>query len=158
MDTPQAPPVYRRAETATFLCLLLSATAGGVLLTHQSLGAPTADLPGVALALVTTLAPLPFLGRMVIELQAQQLRWHWGFLGWPRWQLRLDRIARIERLQRASWLQSGIQFAGRSRVFMPGFGGPALRLHLDDGRFITLGTPEPERLAALIEARLAAKT
>jgi hypothetical protein len=45
---------------------------------------------------------------------------------------------------------------GRSgnRVFNASIGGPALKLTLHDGRSITLGTPEPERLAAFLSARM----
>jgi hypothetical protein len=53
-------------------------------------------------------------------------------------------------------LGSGIRGPAQHRLYNVTMGGTALRLHLRDGRTVTLGTPEPARLASFIEPRLPA--
>lgn len=105
------------------------------------------------LALGVPLLILLLFGRLVIELRGSLLRWRYGFVGWPRWHLALDEITEIK-LTRGSLAHAGIQFKGRQRVFTASLGGPALALSLRDGRSVLLRSPEPDRLAQFIRARL----
>jgi len=93
------------------------------------------------------------LGRLVIELRADRLHWTFGFLGWPRWDLSLQEIELVQCVRTSAWRGAGIKGLGKDKLFSVSIGGPALRLGLHGGRIVTLGTPEPERLAAFIEAR-----
>jgi hypothetical protein len=92
-------------------------------------------------------------GRLVIELRDDRLHWTFGLLGWPRWDLLLQEIERVQCVRTSAWRGAGIKALGKDKLFSVSIGGPALRLDLSGGRIVTLGTPEPERLAALIEAR-----
>ena len=64
-------------------------------------------------------------------------------------------VARLE-VTRADVFGSGIKGPARHRRYTVTMGGPALRLHLHDGRSVTLGTPDPQRLASFVQARLPA--
>lgn len=105
------------------------------------------------LTLGLTLAPLPLLGRLVIELRRGILHWRYGYLGWPSWHLALEEIVDIQ-LTRGPSAHAGIQFNGTQRVFTARLGSPAVELTLRDGRRVLLGSPEPDRLARFIDARL----
>jgi hypothetical protein len=59
-------------------------------------------------------------------------------------------------VQTSFGMGSGIRGPVQHRLYNVTTGGPALRLHLRDGRTVTLGTPEPARLASFIEPRLPA--
>jgi hypothetical protein len=59
----------------------------------------------------------------------------------------------MERTHAAASRGAGIKGPRADRLYNATLGGPALRLTLHDGRVVTLGTPEPERLRAFIEAR-----
>ncbi|HRD97825.1 MAG TPA: hypothetical protein PLA97_15655 [Rubrivivax sp.] len=106
-----------------------------------------------ALTLALTLAPLLLLGRLVIELRGGTLHWRYGYMGWPRWHVALEEIVEIK-LARGPSAHAGIQFNGRQRVFTASLGSPAVELTLRNGRRVLLGSPEPDRLARFIHARL----
>jgi hypothetical protein len=146
-----ALPSYRHVQLYTMLWLLLPLTA-----------AVTAGVtwlgPGAPLALLLAIAGLPLalllpLGRLVIELDASELRWRFGWLGRPAWREALADIVAVEKTRAPAGAGSGIRVSGRARLYNVTIGGPAVALTLRDGRRILLGTPEPERLAAFIEAR-----
>lgn len=113
--------------------------------------------PAVAPLLISTasmVAVLLFLGRLVVEVDDRELRWRFGFVGWPRWRVPLQDIVALERVKSASAFSAGIRMGpGGERHYTARLGSPALRLKLRDGRTVMLGSPEPERLAAFIEAR-----
>jgi hypothetical protein len=141
---------YRHVQPFTMLWLLLPAGAA-----VAALGAWATPQAGAALAfaLVVPCAVLLLLGRLVIELRGDRLHWRFGFVGWPRWSVALDEIERIELTHARAIHGAGIKGLGRKRLFNVTMGGPALQLTLRDGRTILLGTPEPQRLRAFIEAR-----
>jgi hypothetical protein len=116
-------------------------------------GGETGLLQGVAIAWAVCVVGLVALGRLVIEVDADRLHWTYGFLGWPRWALALDEVVDMQCVRTSRWRGAGIKGLGKDKLFNASIGGPALRLHLTGGRIVTLGTPEPERLAAFIEAR-----
>jgi hypothetical protein len=62
----------------------------------------------------------------------------------------------LEPVQTSFAMGSGIRGPAQHRLYNVTMGGPALRLHLRDGRTVTLGMPEPARLASFIEPRLPA--
>lgn len=96
---------------------------------------------------------LVVLGRLVIELSGGILHWRYGFVGWPRWRVAIDEIVELK-LTRGPPAHAGIQFKGKQRVFTAALGSPAVELSLRDGRRVLLGSPEPDRLARFIQARL----
>jgi hypothetical protein len=96
---------------------------------------------------------LASLGRLVIELREDRLQWTFGFLGWPRWNLSLQEIELVQCVRTSPWRGAGIKVLGKDKLYSVSIGGTAVRLGLSGGRIVTLGTPEPERLAAFIAAR-----
>lgn len=112
--------------------------------------------PGLASALASAWVVcgvgLVCLGRLVIEVHAGRLVWTFGYLGWPTWQLALDEIGLLQCVRVSALRGAGIRGLGKDRLFSVAVGGDALRITTRDGRVVTLGTPEPERLKAAIEA------
>jgi hypothetical protein len=150
----QSHSAYRRAQPFTFLWVVLVLA---VVATAVAAGLSGDPRKGLVLAIVGTAdaAVALLLGRLVIELRGQTLHWHFGFLGWPRWQVALHDIARVELTRVAAWRGAGIKGPRQRRLYNASLGGSALKLTMRDGREVTLGSPEPERLRAFIEARRA---
>jgi hypothetical protein len=144
---------YRQVQTFTLLWLTLPLAA--LVAGAGALAAPrSAPLLIYALALPTLFVLLlVLLGRLVIELRGRDLHWSFGYVGWPRWQVALDEIERMEVTRSRALQGAGIKGLGRRRLFNVQMGGPVLQLDLRDGRTIQLGTPEPQRLRGFIEAR-----
>ena len=143
-------PSYRHVQP--FLMLWLALPLGAAVAALGALVTPQAAI-GLGVALAIPALSLLLLGRLVIELDAQRLHWSFGFIGWPRWSLALDDIEHIELTHARAVQGAGIKGTGRQRLFNVTMGGPALQMVLRDGRVIVLGTPEPQRLRAFIEAR-----
>lgn len=109
--------------------------------------------PILLLALLAAGMALLF-GRLRIELDARTLHWQFGFLGWPRWQVALDEIAAVDRSE-VRWTEgAGVRRTAEGPLYRA-LAPTAVRLRLHDGRRIRLGTPEPQRLIAFLEPRLA---
>ena len=141
-------------QTQPFAAMWLTLPLPGLLASASLLERPDADLAWAAsIAWVVCLVGLLGLGRMVIELRDDRLHWAFGFFGWPRWDLALTDIAQVQSVRVSAWRGAGIKGLGKDRLFTVTIGGPAVRLQLHDGRIVTLGSPEPERLAAFIAAR-----
>jgi hypothetical protein len=143
---------YRRAQP--FVAMWLTLPLPGLLVSASLLERPDTDLAlAASIAWAVCGIGLLGLGRMVIELRDDGLHWSFGFLGWPGWELALPDIAQVQAVRVSAWRGAGIKALGKNRLFTVTMGGPAVRLQLHDGRIVTLGTPEPERLAAFIDAR-----
>jgi hypothetical protein len=150
-------PAYRRSVLYTVLWIGLVATMATVTLVltwSAEPRSPTYVGFVVATGIVPMAVSLLLLGRMTIEVDATTLRWGFGWLHWPRWQLPLTDIVAVERTV-APKTGSGIRIGPKgARSYTTVLGGPALRLTLRDGATVVLGTDEPDRLAAFIRARL----
>ncbi len=148
--------VWRESQPMWLLFPILAGTGLFILKIHDSVAtsgpSPSA---GVVLASATcALIPL-LLGRLVTELRGDSLRWHYGWLGWPRWRVELDDIVTVEPA-RSSWVEGwGIRTTGEGMLYNSS-GTQAVRLTLRDGRRLRLGTRDPQRLAQLLRDRLAA--
>lgn len=156
-DTPDAP-AYRHVQTYRMLWVVLLVTAGfgGVMLAEAPTGRSGASWGGLLLMAASLGGALVCLGRLVIEVHARELRWHFGYIGWPGWSVPLAQVKRTEVIRtRFAW-GSGIRGPLAHRLYNVRLGGPALMVHLLDGRSVTLGTPEPQRLQDCIQARLPA--
>jgi hypothetical protein len=156
MTLESAPAPYRHTQLFVTLWVALPLTA----LTITALALKQRDpavLGAVALCWALCVSTLALLGRLAIELRGDELHWSFGYVGWPHWQVRLDEIARIEAGRPSAWRGAGIRGLGQNRLYNVSIGGPALQLSLHDGRRITLGTPEPDRLEGVLRARMAAR-
>lgn len=107
------------------------------------------------IVLMATLAAVVALlfGRLRIESDARTLRWQFGFLGWPGWQLALDDVIAVERAKARFSEGAGIRRTAEGPLYRA-LAPTVVRLHLRDGRRLRLGTPEPQRLIAFLEPRL----
>lgn len=151
-----ASPAYRHVQTYWMLWVILLATAGfgGFMLSTEEASGSGEALGGLLIMGGSLGGSLLCLGRLVIEVQPQALRWHVGYVGWPGWSVPLEQVIRVEAVRASALWGSGIRGPSAHRVYNVTLGGPALRLHLRDGRTVTFGTHEPQRLVGFIEARL----
>jgi hypothetical protein len=147
-ETYQHSQVY-----AVIWWLVPLTTLGGALLGYLS-GDPDHPVGTAILLSMGALLMLVF-GRLKVRLDDQSLRWHFGFLGWPRWKLPLSQIRQVAKCSVSGIGGSGIQRAGGHWVYSAG-GSHGVQLWLKDGRQLRLGSDDHERLKAAIEHRLAA--
>ena len=148
-----AHPAYRRSQMLWLLWVVLPGTAA---LTWWMAGTvqaePRAQLVVAAVA-ASELLVLAGLGRFVVQVDDRTLRWRFGYLGWPHWQLALADIRAVE-VARSSWVEGwGIRRTKEGMLYNAR-GSGAVRLTLKDGRRLRLGSDEPDQLAAIIAARL----
>ncbi|MGA1725554.1 MAG: DnaB-like helicase N-terminal domain-containing protein, partial [Burkholderiaceae bacterium] len=74
----------------------------------------------------------------VITVHEHELRWHFGYVGWPGWSVPWEHVIRLEPVRASFAWGSGIRGPAQHRLYNVTMGGPALRLHLRDGRSVTL--------------------
>lgn len=148
-----AHPAYERTQVLWPLWIVLPATA---LLTWWLAGSVQSDPGmrwGVAAVALGELLLLAGLSHLRIVVDPTAVRWWYGFFGWPNWTVPLDRIRSVEST-RSHWLEGwGIRRTKEGMLYNAG-GSGAVRLTLKDGRRLRLGSDEPERLVAFIQARL----
>lgn len=145
-------PSYHEVQPFVLLWVVLPLTTALTAIGMHASTEPGAAL-GSGIMVVTSAVLLAFFGRLAVEIRGDRLHWTFGFLGWPRWSLPLADVERCEVLRRAGRTGAGIRGPARDRLFSVVVGGPALRLALRDGRCVTLGSPDPDRLRRFIDAR-----
>jgi hypothetical protein len=147
---------YRR--TQAFLALWIMLPLSSLAITALALNQRDSAVLGVlAMTWCMSAAALALLGRFAIEVRGNELHWAFGYLGWPRWHIGIGEIARTDVGRPSAWRGAGIKGLGSNRLYTASMGGPALQLTLHDGRKVTLGTPEPDRLDAILRARMEAR-
>lgn len=147
-------PAYSRSQPLTLLWVLMLpvlATLAVLWWLNRSSAA------GAALAVggLLTLAPMPFLGRLTVEVSAEALSWRFGWLGWPRWRVALQDLERVEVAKTTGMEGVGIQRTREGWLYNAR-SGPVLRVVLRQGGSLRIGSDEPARLASFIQARLQA--
>jgi hypothetical protein len=152
MVQPMDAAPYRRSQPFTVMWWLLPLPALVVSAAMASRRDP-ALWTALASAWVVCGVGLACFGRLVVELRADRLVWAFGYLGWPRWQIALADIGSLQCVRVSALRGAGIRGLGKDRLFSVTVGGAALRVTTHDGHVVTLGSPEPERLQAAIEAR-----
>ena len=107
---------------------------------------------GIGAAWVIAALLLTVLGTFTIDVDDTTLEWRFGWLGRPRWRLPIASIARLEPAE-SSWFEGwGIRFT-REGMLYNASGKRCVRIHTVGGRRLRLGSPDPQRLIAFIEAR-----
>ena len=96
---------------------------------------------------------LLLLGRLVTEVRSDRLVWHFGWLAWPRWELRFEEIERVELARNRVLEGLGIRITTSGWLYNA-HGLSALRLTLRNGRQLRLGTQQGQRLLQALEPRL----
>jgi hypothetical protein len=150
------PAPYRSSQRfAVMWCLLpLPALVASVAMAGRP---DPAQLTALVSAWALCVVGLAWLGRLVIEVRDGRLVWTFGYLGWPRWHLALNDIGLLQCVRVSALRGAGIRGIGKDRLFSVAVGSPALRVTTRDGHAVTLGSQEPQRLQAAIEAALQAR-
>jgi hypothetical protein len=149
MDT-----TYRSAQHFATLWTVMPLSSLVIAAVLWFTGDPNARL-GIGIVLSTTVFTLLVMGRLVVQIRGEQLLWHFGWLGIPRWRLPLADITACE-VARGTAAGAGIKGTRQLREYTAAVGSPGVRLTLKDGSGVFLGSPEPERLRAFLEARVPA--
>lgn len=144
--------VYRTEQRFAALWTVMPLTSLVVAAVLWFTGDPNARL-GIGIVLSTTVFTLVVLGRLVVQIRGDQLQWHFGWLGIPRWRQPLTDITGCE-ITQGSASSAGIKGTRQDREFTAALASPGVKFTLKDGRSVFLGSPEPERLRAFVEARL----
>ena len=143
---------YHHAQRFNTLWTLMPVTSLVVAAVLWFSGDPQAQL-GIGIVLSTTVVTLAIFGQLVVELRGDVLHWQFGWLGVPSWSLPLDQV---QSCTTSTGLATGAGIRGtrQAREYTAALSSPGVRLLLKDGRSIFLGSPEPDRLAGFINARL----
>lgn len=140
--------VWRESQPMWLMYPILAGTMLFALKIHESAHASAPVLPWTVCALIALL-----LGRLVTEVRGDSLRWHYGWLGWPRWRVDLDDIVAIEPA-RSSWIEGwGIRSTGEGMLYNSS-GTHAVRLTLRDGRRLRLGSQHAQHLVQALNGRI----
>lgn len=140
---------HRQLGRATLIvgaCLCLGL---GLAALSGSEGARWAFLASLALVPVIVLV----FGCLRIEVTDTELRWDFGWLGWPRWRVPLEQVVGVD-ADRQSWLEGwGIRITLRGMLYSIG-GLDTVRITQRNGKSFRLGTNDlPGLIAALTPAR-----
>ncbi len=150
-----ADPAYRLVQPYVTLWVAgLAIVVLGLLVLAPGLAAGDAQsLPGLLVMGACVSGALLCLGRLVIEVHPREVRWRFGYVGWPAWTQPLAEVAGTQVVRTRFLRGAGIRGSSRHRFYTVRPGGLALCLHLHDGRTVTLGTPDPQRLATAVDAQ-----
>jgi hypothetical protein len=105
------------------------------------------------IALINALV-LAVIGSLSIRLDKDELRWSFGFLGWPSWRLPLNNIRAVELCQ-TRWTEGwGIRFTKEGMLYNAA-GSAALKITRADGTSFRLGSADAAQLHASLSQLLA---
>lgn len=118
-------------------------------------GQDLAMLPRAILVLMLiNVVILSIFGHLQIKLERDFLQWQFGFLGWPKWSLRVQDIRHVEVCETTWYEGKGIRFT-REGMLYNADGRGAVRIVKNDGTRLRLGSAEPEVLCARIKEAMA---
>lgn len=102
------------------------------------------------IVLLVNIVILSMFGYLQIQLDSQVLSWSFGLVAWPRWNLPITEIARVEVCETQWFEGKGIRFT-REGMLYNAAGRGAVRIFKTDGSRFRLGSSEPEMLCAQIQ-------
>lgn len=140
--------VYRAHQTGWLLLVSLLGTSLLVLAVSPAEPAWPAWLAAGSM-LLAALA----LGRLTVEVGGGELRWRYGWLGLPRWQVPVTAIERIEPCGTCDVVGWGIHRTKEGWLYNMA-GQQALRVVRRDGRRFRLGSADLAGLTRALQARL----
>ncbi|RZJ12970.1 MAG: hypothetical protein EOP39_02265 [Rubrivivax sp.] len=155
VTTPRAERRHSRSrdlvwrEAQPIWSLLVAVPVAALL---AALAGAAAHPAGWVLPLVVVAALLGF-SRLVTEVHGDRIVWRFGWLPWPRWQLDLDDIAKVEPAS-TRWMDGWGMRVTREGMLYNASGKQAVRLVLRDGRRLRLGSQEPHRLMQALQGRI----
>lgn len=93
------------------------------------------------------------MGSLTVEVGGGELRWRFGWLGWPGGRVRLTDIASVEPCRTKWWEGWGIRFTPDGMLYnVSGF--DALRVTRRDGKRFRLGSADPAGVMRVLTPRL----
>lgn len=110
---------------------------------------------GPALLIAAPLLALAFVAfdGLTVRITADELTWRFGHLGFPRGQVKLADITEVSVTRTSFWEGWGIRWTRRGMLYnVSGFDAVLLRRR--GGKPVMLGTDEPRRLKAALDAAL----
>lgn len=107
----------------------------------------------IGLVMMINLLVLSIFGHLKICLDERCLRWHFGFFSWPRWQLTYAEIAGVEVCESLWYEGKGIRFTKEGMLYNAS-GKGAIRITKTDGKKLRIGSTEPEKLCAALQAAI----
>ena len=146
-------PSFTSHRIGGWLIVLMSAVA--LLIAFQMRAANEAALSWALVSTLTISALILLVfARFEVTLHSDELRWQFGWLGWPRWRLPLSEIQSVELSAPATWAEGyGIRFTRQGMLYNLG-PDPCLRITRRNGRTLRVACPEAAKLAALLALRL----
>ncbi|MBC3873752.1 hypothetical protein [Undibacterium flavidum] len=158
MNTKQSQTVvlYRSRQWLVVLWILLPLSTLGVAL--FGVDAPPDQKAAmmfkvlILMSLINLIA-LSMFAHLTIELDARALRWNFGLLAWPKWELDIAKIHHVEVCQTRWYEGKGIRLT-REGMLYNAAGSGAVRIYKLDGSKIRLGSAEPEILCEKLNALL----
>jgi hypothetical protein len=148
-------PLYQHRQVGRLTLLVLAAVwvLTVVMLSQAPPGRGSGSPWQWAPAVMPVLIALVF-GSLQVSVDADALRWRFGWLGLPRWQLALDDIERVE-IVRSRWTEGwGVQWTRRGMLYNTS-GLDALRVVRRNGKVLRIGSDDVHALAAQVQALLA---
>lgn len=108
----------------------------------------------IAILMLVNGLVLGLFGHLQIKLDRDQLQWQFGFVGWPKWSLKVQDIRHVEVCETTWYEGKGIRFT-REGMLYNADGRGAVRIIKNDGTRLRLGSAEPEVLSARIKEAMA---
>jgi hypothetical protein len=140
---------YQSRQWVVLLWVFLPVLTIGMVLFDMR-GQDLSLLPrSLALIVLINLFALSFFGHLKTEINGKVLTWHFGFFGWPKWQLHSDQIRQVEVCETNWYEGKGIRFT-REGMLYNATGRGAVRIYKADGSKVRLGSAEPEVLCEKI--------
>lgn len=145
---------YQSRQWLKLLWVFLPLFTLGMLLFDMR-GQDLALLPrAITILMLINIVVLSMFGHLQIRLNRELLQWQFGFLGWPKWTLRIQDIRHVEVCETAWYEGRGIRFT-REGMLYNADGRGAVRIVKTDGTRLRLGSAEPEVLSARIKEAMA---
>jgi hypothetical protein len=145
---------YQSRQWLKLLWVFLPLFTLGMLLFDMR-GQDLALLPrAITILMLINVVVLSMFGHLQIRLNRELLQWQFGFLGWPKWTLRIQDIRHVEVCETAWYEGRGIRFT-REGMLYNADGRGAVRIIKTDGTRLRLGSAEPEVLSARIKEAMA---
>ncbi len=148
------PVIYQSRQWLKLLWIFLPVLTLGMVLFDMR-GQDISLLPrAIAILMLVNAIILSLFGHLQIKLDREVLQWQFGFLGWPKWTLRVHDIRHVEVCETTWYEGKGIRFT-REGMLYNADGRGAVRIIKNDGSRLRLGSAEPEVLCARIKEALA---
>jgi hypothetical protein len=146
--------VYRHRQVGRWMLLgIVLVALAGMLRFWQAPPGHWSPLQSVWIPIAVTMPIALVFCALEVRIDDRTLHWRFGWLGWPRWTLDLDDIARIEAV-RTTWFEGWGLRKTRQGMLYNTEGFDALRIVRRDGSALRIGSDDVPRLAARLQAQL----